>query len=136
MAQDYCEAKIGTLPPHKFTNYVTGNQTYDKLPERDDSKNNFRYLLEVYVDNFVNLVIPTSRKQLRHVSTGTMAGIHDVLPADDDDSNDPISEKKLKQGDGEYATKKIILGFEFDGVNKTLWLKEAKRAYLLTVLQG
>ena len=33
-----------------------------------------------------------------------MTGIHDVFPQDDNDSNDPISEKKLKQGDGEYAT--------------------------------
>ena len=41
VAQDYCETKIGTLPPHKFTNYVTGNQAYGKLPERDDSGNNF-----------------------------------------------------------------------------------------------
>ncbi len=64
VAQDYCEAKIGTLPPHKFTNYVTGNQAYDELPERNDSGNNFRYLLKVYVDDFVSLVIPMSRKQL------------------------------------------------------------------------
>jgi hypothetical protein len=88
--------KIGTLPPHEFTNYMTGNQAYDKLPERDDSRNNFRYLLEVYVDNFVSLVVPTSCDQLHHVSMGTMAGIHDVFPANDVDSNDPISEKKLK----------------------------------------
>jgi hypothetical protein len=65
-----------------------------------------------------------------------MAGIQDVFPANDIDSNDLISEKKLKQRDGEYATKKVILGFEFDGINKTLWLEEAKRAYLLTVLHG
>ena len=136
MAQDYCEAKIGTLPPHKFTNYVTGNQAYEELPESDDSGYTCRYLLEVYVNNFVSLVVLTSREQLRHVSTVTMAGIHDVFPADDDNSNDPILEKKLKQGDGEYATKKIILGFEFDGGNKTLWLEEAKRAHLLTVLHG
>ncbi len=136
VAQDYCEAEIGTLPPHKFTNYITGNQAYDKLPERDDSRNNFRYFLEIYVNDFVSLVIPTSRKQLWHVSTDTMAGIHNVFLANDDDSNNPISEKKLKQGDSEYATKKIILGFEFDGVNEMLWLEEAKRAHLLTVLQG
>ncbi len=43
VAQDYCETKIDTLPPHKFTNYVTGNQAYDELPERNDSGNNFRY---------------------------------------------------------------------------------------------
>jgi hypothetical protein len=34
------------------------------------------------------------------------------------------------------CNKKIILRFEFDGINKTLWLEEAKRAYLLTVLHG
>jgi hypothetical protein len=39
-----------------------------------------------------------------------MTGIHDVFPADDIDShaNDPISEKKLKQLDGEYSTKKTM----------------------------
>jgi hypothetical protein len=65
-----------------------------------------------------------------------MTGIHDVFPADDNDSNDPISEKKLKHLDGEYARTKTILGFEFDGLAKTLWLENAKRAYLLTVLHG
>jgi len=82
VAQDYCEIKIGTLPPHKFTNYVIGNQAYEDLPERDELVRIFCYLLEVYVDDFVSLVIPTSREQLRHVSMGTMTGIHDVFPAD------------------------------------------------------
>jgi hypothetical protein len=136
VAQDYCENKFGTLPDHKFTNYVIGNKAYDELPEKNDKENNFRYLLEVYVDDFVSLVIPTSWEQLCHVSTGTMTGIRDVFPADRCDSNDPISEKKLRQLDGEYATRKTILGFEFDGDNKSLWLKEAKRAHLLTVLHG
>jgi hypothetical protein len=136
VAQDYCETKMGTLPPHKFTNYVIGNQAYEDLPERDELDNNFRYLLEVYVDDFVSLVIPTSCEQLRHVSTGTMTGIHDVFPADEIDSNDPISDKKLKQLDWEYSTKKTILGFDFDGNEKTIWFEEAKRAHLLTVLHG
>ncbi len=61
---------MGTLPPHKFTNYVIGNQAYEDLPERDELDNNFRYLLEVYVDDFVSLVIPTSCEQLRHVNSG------------------------------------------------------------------
>jgi hypothetical protein len=136
VAQDYCETPIGSLPPHKFTHYVIGNPAYEELPESDPTGGAFRYLLEVYVDDFVSLVIPTSREQLRHVSTGTMTGIHDVFPADDIDSNDPISEKKLKQLDGEYAPTKTILGFEFDGLAKTLWLEDAKRAHLLTVLHS
>jgi hypothetical protein len=127
---------MGTLPPHKFTNYIISNQAYKDLPERDELDNIFRYLLKVYVDNLVSLVIHTSREQLCHVSTGMMTGIHDVFPADEIDSNNPISEKKLKQLDGEYSTKKTILGFDFDGIEKTIWLEEAKRAHLLMVLHG
>ena len=108
-----------------------------ELPEHSQNKGGFRYLLEVYVDDFISLVIPASREHLRHVSNGTMMGIHDVFPADEHDENDPILEKrKLKQRDGEYATRKTILGFDLDGVDKTIWLKEAKRAVLLTVLKG
>ncbi len=134
--QDYCKTKFGTLAPHKFKKYVIGNQAYSKLPKRDENGNAFQYLLEVYINDFVSLVIPTSCKQLQHVSTDTMTGIHNVFPANDNDSNDPISEKILNQSDGEYSTTKTILGFDFDGVNKTIWLEEAKQVHLLTVLHG
>jgi hypothetical protein len=36
VAQDYCEKKVDTFPPHKFTHYVVGNQAYNELPEQDD----------------------------------------------------------------------------------------------------
>ncbi len=62
--------------------------------------------------------------------------IHDVFPADKIDANDPISENKLKQLDGEYLTTKTILDFDFNGDDKTIWLEEAKQAHLLTVLHG
>jgi hypothetical protein len=65
-----------------------------------------------------------------------MMGIHNVFPADNNNFNDPISEKKLKQRNGEYATMKTILGFDFDRVKKTIWLEEAKQAHLLMVLHG
>jgi hypothetical protein len=115
---------------------VTGNQTYTELPEISDVGNVFHYLLEVYIDDFVSFFIPTSCVQLWHVSTTTMTGMHNVFPADSVDSNDPISEKKLKQLDGEYSTTKTILGINFDSINKTIWLEEAKRTHLLTVLHG
>jgi hypothetical protein len=101
MAQDYCETKMGSLPPHKFTHYVIGNKAYEDLPERDKIGNLFQYLLEVYVDDYISLIIPTSCEQLHHVSTSTMMGIHDVFPADEDDTDDPISEKKLQKLEGE-----------------------------------
>ncbi len=118
--------KLAPSPLHKFTHYVLGYQAYNELTELDDLFKFLQYLLEVYVDDFVSLVIPTSQEQLRHVSTGTMMGIHNVFPADDNNANDPISEEKLKQCKEEYATRKTILGFDFDGVNKTIWLEEAK----------
>jgi hypothetical protein len=65
-----------------------------------------------------------------------MLGIHDVFPADSVNSNDPIFKKKLQQLDGEYSTTKNILGFDFNGINKTIWLEEVKPAHLLTVLHG
>jgi hypothetical protein len=36
VAQDYCKMATGTLPPHKFTHNVIGNQAYNELPEWDD----------------------------------------------------------------------------------------------------
>jgi hypothetical protein len=60
----------------------------------------FHYALQVYVDNFMSIVIPTSREQLEHVATAIMTGIHDVFPADIIDSNDLISKKKLLKGRG------------------------------------
>ncbi len=65
-----------------------------------------------------------------------MTGIHDVFPPDADDSNDPISEKKLQQQEGQFSMRKTLLGFDFDGIAKTMWLEDAKREKLLTVLKG
>ena len=38
------------------------------------------YMVEVYVDNFMSLVIPVSREQLQHVAMAKMNGIHDSFP--------------------------------------------------------
>jgi hypothetical protein len=85
-------------------------------------------MLEVYVDTFMSLIIPVSREQIRHVATVVMTGIHDVFPPDDIDNDDPISEKKLKEGEGIYSTKITLLGFNFNGEEKTMWLEEAKQS--------
>jgi hypothetical protein len=94
------------------------------------------YIVEVYVDDFMSLLIPISQEQLRHVTMAVMTGIQDVFPPDNDDSNDPISEKKLRQQEGQFSTCKMLLGFNFDGIMKTLWLEDAKWEKLLTGLKG
>ncbi len=99
-----------------------------------DANNVFRYALEVYIDDFISIVIPASQEQLCHIANAIMEGIHDIFPPDNDDTNDPLSEKKLLKRDSQYDVLKTLLGIEFDGVGKTLWLKAAKREKLLTTL--
>jgi hypothetical protein len=41
----------------------------------------------------------------------------------------------LKKLDGQWALQKDILGFTFDGGEKTMQLEEPKREFLLTILQ-
>ena len=75
----------------------------------------------------MSLVIPVLQAQLRHVAAAVMTGIHDVFLANEDvNGDDPISEKKLKQLEAQYATLKMLLGFHFDGINKTMRLESAK----------
>ncbi len=54
-----------------------------------------------------------------------MMGIHDVFPPDNNDSNDPISERKLINNEGRYSIQKTLLGFNFEGLAKTMWLELA-----------
>jgi len=84
----------------------------------------------------MSIVIPMSQEQLEHVAMAIMTGIHDVFPADRVDSNNLISEKKLLKGEGQYALFKTMLGFNFDGKRKTMWLEEEKHAKLLTILHS
>ncbi len=92
---EYIQMPVGSLSTHKFKKYVVGNAKYNALPETSAPSNGFLYMVEVYVDNFMSLVIPVSHNQLRHAATAVMTGIQDVFPPDEDDSNDLISKKKL-----------------------------------------
>jgi hypothetical protein len=136
VAMDNTKTPMNSLPPHKFVKYTTGDPEYEALPESQKGNNGYVYMLEVYVDNFMSLIIPVSREKIRHVAMAVMTGIHDVFPPDNTDNGDPISEKKLKQGEGIYSTRKKLLGFDFNGEEKTMWLEEAKREKLLTILKG
>ncbi len=128
IASDYYDTPVGSLLQHKFTRHVMGDKDFQALPitSPTTTSNRFLYALKVYVDDFMSILIPTSQEQLTHVATAVMTGNHDVFPADIVDSNDPISEKKLLKGEGQYALLKTLLGFDFDGQQKTMWLEEEK----------
>jgi len=92
------------------------------------------YLVEVFVDDYIALAIPTCQEDLRHVSNAVMTEIHEVFPENEVDTEDAISLKKILKGKGQWALIKHILGFTFDGIDKTLWLEEPKRKALLATL--
>ena len=70
------------------------------------------------------------------MANGIMAGVHDVFPVDEDDNEDPLSLKKMKKLESMWALEKDILGFTFDGKNKTIMLDKTKRDSLLAILHG
>ena len=72
------------------------------------------------MDDFMSVVIPTYQEQLDHVATAIMTGILDVFPSNITNRDDPISEKKLLKGKGQYSTLKTLLGFILMGCKKTL----------------
>jgi len=47
---------------------------------------------------------------------------------DHKDGKEPISTKKLASGDGNFNTKKEMIGFVFDGVKRTMHLPPVKAA--------
>ena len=132
VAVEYIETQLGALPEHKFGHWAGANNA--EIAENQQKRGPIRYLLEVYVDDFISMIIPTTKHEVEHVARAILHGIHDVFPPSKDDTTDPILAKKLRKGEGTFETTKCLLGFDFDGVNKTIWLAEAKRASLLQIL--
>ncbi len=65
-----------------------------------------------------------------------MHGIHNVFPEHENNANNPIAKNKLLKGKGQMSTTKMLLGFDFNGEDKTMWLEMAKRDQLLTILHS
>ncbi len=126
VAEQYLQLPLDTMKPHKFLPWTELSEDFSHLPPSVDTVP-FRFLLEIYMDDYIGLAIPTLRPQLQHYSNVMMYGIHDVFPPDTNDNDDPISFLKLKQGNGSWALVKDILGLTFNGTNKTVWLKGNKQ---------
>ncbi len=136
IATKYCKTEIGTLPIHKFDDLVSGNDAVGELPDTPATNKLMRYLIKGYVNNFMAIVIPTTWHNVTHVGRAVMHGIHDIFPADDNNVNNLISKNKLMKGEGAMLMAKTILGFDFDGIEITMWLESAKRNQLLTILHS
>jgi hypothetical protein len=91
---------------------------------------------DVYVDDFI-LMAQTQRHQQR-LLRAAMHSIDAVFsprqPTHPPTRKEPISEKKLRQGDAHWSTRKTILGWDLDTELGTLTLPPHRLARLYTLL--
>jgi len=117
------------LKPHPLENLCLPNN-FECLPSiRQSDQESMIKLLEVYMDDFIGLAQAITKEELLHFTRAVLHGIHTVFPPPgegDDPEDEPISLKKLKQGDGRWDTQKEILGWLFDGLTKCMQLPPAK----------
>jgi hypothetical protein len=90
-------------------------------------------LLQVYVDEFCYAA--TQSKDGTHIPTirrASVHGIHALFPPPavtmHNGGKEPISAKKLAQGNGNFESTKDLIGFRFDGIKRTVRLPPEKAA--------
>jgi hypothetical protein len=130
VAVQYIETPIGSRTTHTFLHHTQTTQAYRNLPSKTGTLHDahaqvdqtLKYLIVVYVDDFIGLAIPTTCEQLDHVANSVMCRVHDVFLPHDSDRDDLISFKKRFQGDDTWDEIKELLGFVFNGTDKKMWL--------------
>ena len=95
-------------------------------------------LVEVFVDDFIAVTNDTSKTHLSHFSKAVLHGVHSVFPPPEvtgHQGEDPISQKKMTQGDGTWDTMKEILGWIVNGVDFTIQLPPTKCDKITTLIK-
>ena len=129
-ARDVIEALLEevNLPAHPFEDAMV-NDAKDSAMSRLHAAAAFVNLVEVFVDDFVGATNNSDRTHLQHFSRAMLYGVHSIFPPPEVSGHhgqDPISQKKMDQGDGEWSTTKEILGWLVDGANFTIQLMPDK----------
>ena len=90
----------------------------------------FFHMLEIYCDDFIALAQTSDPAKLLHLSRALLHGIHSVFPpptASGHVGQDPVSEKKLMEGDGQWEVRKEVLGWMLDGGTRCIELARKKQ---------
>ena len=93
-------------------------------------------LLQVYVDDFCYAATQsTDGTHIPKIRRAAVQGIQALFPTPKITKHvggkEPISRKKIDQGDGNFVTLKEMIGVEFDGIRRTVRLPAAKaKAYI------
>jgi len=136
IAQEYLDGSK-TLAPHKLEEFCMPPSS--QLPQLSTKQvSHLIQALDVYMDDFIGLSAGHSHEELLHFTHAVLHGIHTVFPPPEpkeDQEDEPISVKKLKQGDGLWSTKKEILGWLFDGSTRCINLPTDKVEKILKSLK-
>ncbi len=125
LAQHFVDAAV-PLPSHQ----VESSMAIKDVPMRGRAEMPSK-ILQVYVDDFCYAA--TQSKDGAHILIIRRAAIHGIMavfppPAvtKHQDGKEPILASKLLKGDGNFESKKDMIGFSFDGIKQTVHLPPAK----------
>ena len=129
-ARDVIEALLTEvkLPGHRLENDMLQHATTEAV-DRLHAAAAYVNLLEVFVDDFIAITNNGSTEHLTHLSRAMLHGIHSVFPPPETSGHhgqDPISQKKLDEGEGTWNTTKEILGWIVNGTMFTVQLPPSK----------
>ena len=137
IAEDLANEPMGSLPRHALEDHMLPP---NKWPEAGLATTCQSYLkvMEVYVDDFCTMVQTSDVNVLRQVSRSLLHAIHSVFPPMDvsgHNGGDPVSLKKLEEGEGEWDVRKEILGWVFDGARRCIELPVKKLDAIISELK-
>ena len=120
-----------TLPPDDTEELMK----IQDVPSRGRTKSPTK-LLQVYVDDFCYAA--TQSEDGSHIPTIRRAAIHGIQSffptptvTGHTEGKHPLSQKKLEKGDGDFNSRKEMIGILFDGIKRTVQLPPEKaRAYI------
>ena len=123
-----------SLPAHKFEDMMM-----QEAETRLQAASHVVNILEVFVDDFIAATNDLTGEHLRHFSRAMLTGVHSVFPPpriSGHHGEDPVSQKKLRQGEGTWTHVKEILGWLVDGANFTIQLPPEKCTKILAKLKS
>ena len=126
---------IPNLPQHPLEKHLISNMPKPITPflETQQQINN----TEVYVDDFIGMTNNLQQNHILQYSRAILHSIHSIFPppsVSKHKGEDPISVKKLIQGEGLWHYKKELLGWDVNGKEYTIQLPKAKQDKLITLL--
>jgi hypothetical protein len=118
------------LPMHKFEGLIKRPSPADApQPSTQDAATPWA-AVEVFVDDFIAMSQDVGR--IPHLTRSILHGIEEVFPGPDTTGHaggrEPVSEKKIRRGEADWTTRKVVLGWLLDGERRTIELTDDKAA--------